>query len=76
MAIKSDSILLAPENEILGGRHADELVQLAFPMQMPDASFAAAVPSAPSPTPLAIRFLEILREEVDANLADTRIEST
>ncbi|MGI9244814.1 MAG: LysR family transcriptional regulator [Verrucomicrobiales bacterium] len=69
MAVESDAILLAPVYDITAGLFADRLRRLPMTRQMPDAAVAAAVPLAPSPSPLAMRFLDLMREEIDATLA-------
>ena len=65
-ALRSDAILLAPQLNYLSGNYARDLRQLNLPVDMPKGWFSAAHQLLPSPSPLALRFIEIIKEEAVA----------
>lgn len=65
-ALQSDAILLAPQLNIYHGKHAADLRRLHLPIDMPNGWFSAAYPLIPSPSPLALRFIDVVREEAEA----------
>ncbi len=62
-ALRSDAILLAPQLNFFHGKYAKDLRQLNMPVNMPKGWFSAAHQLLPSPSPLALRFIEIIKEE-------------
>ena len=69
MATQSDAILLAHAFISNNDYFTDKLCQLHTYQQMPNARFSVALPLQPIPSPLARRYVEILREETDRMVA-------
>ena len=65
MATQSDAILLAHAFISNNDYFTDKLCQLPTRQQMPNAHFSVALPLQPIPSPLARRYVEILKQETD-----------
>ena len=63
--LRSDAILLAPQLNVYHGKHSQDLRRLYLPIDMPDGWFSAAYPIMPSPSPLALHFIDAVRKEAD-----------
>jgi len=69
-ALRTDAILLAPQLNFHHGKHTKDLRRLLLPIDLPQGWFSVAYPLIPSPTPLALRFIEVMKEEVEVILND------
>ncbi|MFQ3225717.1 MAG: DNA-binding transcriptional LysR family regulator [Lentimonas sp.] len=69
MATQSDAILLSHAFISHNDYFTDKLCQLQTRQQMPKAQFSVALPIQPIPSPLARRYVEILKEETDLIVA-------
>jgi DNA-binding transcriptional LysR family regulator len=63
MTLDSDAIMVGPEQSIASGPYQKCLQQVDFPLGPPDVSVAAAHMQVPPPSPLARRFIALMRKE-------------
>ena len=68
--LRSESILLAPQLNLYHGTYAKKLRRLHLPVDMPNGWFSAAYPRIPSLSPLALRFVDVVREEAEVILKE------